>query len=232
MSISWQHTEIFNNSMDSSVRMVNLVGILAVVFSIILCSGSLPIYGIQPGNKTNTMSSTGTNLLNEISKMSNDMSTSQAVQLGQLSDKIRAYIQLVQLESNGNLTKMNELILNDLVIKDLFNEKEKQTILHILKGIGQNATVANGPSIKKEISSALGAAISSNSNLNMVIITGLLNNSISKLQPSIGPNGLPVLTLNDVKIHIPSSVLLVTGCALVGLSLGGGMGAALGAGLC
>ena len=66
----------------------------------------------------------------------------------------------------------------------------------------------------------------------MVIITGLLNNSISKLQPSIGPNGLPVLTLNDVKIHIPSGVLLVTGCALVGLSLGGGMGAALGAGLC
>lgn len=82
MSISWQHTEIFNNSMDNSVRMVNLVGILGVVFSIILCSGSLPIYGIQPGNKTNTMSSTGTNLLNEISKMSNDMSMSQACTIG------------------------------------------------------------------------------------------------------------------------------------------------------
>jgi hypothetical protein len=212
--------------------MVTLVGILAVVFSVIFISGSLSAYGAQPGNKTNTTSSTGTNMLNEISKMSNDMSKSQAVQLSQFSDKIRAYMQLVQLESNGNLTKMNELILNDLVIKGLFNEKEKQTILHILKGIVQNASVEHGPAIKKEISSALGEAMRNNPNLNMVIVTGLLNNSISKLQPSTGPNGLPVLTLNDVKIHIPASVALVTGCAMLGLALGGGMGAALGAALC
>jgi hypothetical protein len=212
--------------------MVNLVGILAVAFSIIIVSGPLSTYGAQPGNKTHTTSSINTNMLNEISKMSNNMSMSQAVQLGHLSDKIREYMQVVQLESNGNLTKMNELILNDLVIKDLFNEKEKQTILHILKGITQNATVANGPAIKKEVSSALREAVRSNSNLNMVIITGLLNNSLSKLQPSTGPNGLPILTVNDVKIVIPEGVARVLGCALLGLSLGGGMGAAIGAGLC
>ena len=149
------------------------------------------------------------------------MSMSQAVQLGHLSDKIREYMQVVQLESNGNLTKMNELILNDLVIKDLFNEKEKQTILHILKGITQNATVANGPAIKKEISSALREAVRSNSNLNMVIITGLLNNRLSKLQPSTGPNGLPILTVNDVKIVIPESCCTCFGLCLTRIVAGG-----------
>ena len=82
------------------------------------------------------------------------------------------------------------------------------------------------PSIKKEVSNALREAVRSNSNLNMVIITGLLNNSLSKLQPSTGPNGLPILTVNDVKIVIPEAVARVLGCALLGLSLGGGMGAA------
>ena len=57
-------------------------------------------------------------------------------------------------ESNGNLTKMNELILDDIGPQGLLNEKEKQTILHILKGLDQNATVANAPVLKKELSVA------------------------------------------------------------------------------
>jgi hypothetical protein len=204
----------------------------AIICSIILLSGFLSSYGAKPVNKVETLTSGRTNLLNSITKTLNDMTSSQAMQLGSVRDKISAYIQTVKLESNGNLTKMNELILDDMGPEGLLNEKEKQTILHILKGLDQNATVANAPVLKKEVSSALTEAMRNSTNKNMIVIASLLNSSINKLQPIAGPNGVPILTVNDLVVTVPASVLLETGCALVGLSLFGGPGAALGAGIC
>lgn len=204
----------------------------AIICSIILLSGFLSSYGAKPVNKVETLTSGRTNLLNSITKTLNDMTSSQAMQLGSVRDKISAYIQIVKLESNGNLTKMNELILDDMGPQGLLNEKEKQTILHILKGLDQNATVANAPVLKKEVSSALTEAMRNSTNNNMIVIASLLNSSINKLQPIAGPNGVPILTVNDLVVTVPASVLLETGCALVGLSLFGGPGAALGAGIC
>src|SRR6476619_3299564 len=152
----------------------------AIICSIILLSGFLSSYGAKPISKVETLASGRTNLLNSITKTLNDMTTSQSLQLGSLRDKISAYMQTVKLESNGNLTKMSELILDDIGPQGLLNEKEKQTILHILKGLDQNATVANGPVLKKEVSSALTEAIRNSTNKNMIVITSLLNSSISK----------------------------------------------------
>jgi hypothetical protein len=204
----------------------------AIICSIILLSGFLSSYGAKPVSKGETLTSGRTNLLSSITKTLNDMTSSQAMQLGSVRDKISAYMQTVKLESNGNLTKMNELILDDMGPQGLLNEKEKQTILHLLKGLDQNATVANAPVLKKEVSSALTEAMHNSTNKNMIVITSLLNSSINKLQPIAGPNGVPILTVNDLVVTVPASVLLETGCALVGLSLFGGPGAALGAGIC
>ena len=208
------------------------IGSSAIICSIILLSGFLSSYGAKPTSKVETLASGRTNLLNSITKTLNDMTTSQALQLGSLRDKISAYIQTVKLESNGNLTKMSELILDDIGPQGLLNEKEKQTILHILKGLDQNATIANAPVLKKEVSSALTEAIRNSTNKNMIVITSLLNSSISKLQPITGANGIPILTVNDITISIPAVVILETACALIGMSAYGGPGAALGAGLC
>ena len=102
------------------------IGSSAIICSIILLSGFLSSYGAKPISKVETLASGRTNLLNSITKTLNDMTTSQALQLGSLRDKISAYMQTVKLESNGNLTKMSELILDDIGPQGLLNERKSK----------------------------------------------------------------------------------------------------------
>ena len=86
---------------------------------------------------------------------SNNMSLSQALQMGDLIEQARNYSSNALQTADGNFTKLYSILLNDSVTKGFLTEKEKDTLSPYLMGLTQNDSAKQLSTLKKDISTLL-----------------------------------------------------------------------------
>ena len=174
-----------------------------------------------------------------------------ASQVSEFSDKIANYTKTLLEKSNGNSSKMNMLLLDDAVKRNIISEKDKQELLSLNSALNQIKPTSNFTLVNKDISSRLENLAKNSSNPVMVALKNIVKRNTctpiiginEKLclpfalanAPHIpnnmtnGTSGLPSMTVSDSIVY---DIWLGSTCALVGGILYGGIGAIEGVLLC
>jgi hypothetical protein len=133
-----------------------------------------------------------------------------AAQAIEASDKIANYTNTMFEKSKGNLTKLNMLLIDDLLGRKIISEKDKQELVSFTTDLNKitptgNLTIAGG-----NVSSLIEDFASNSSNPILITIKETLK---KKTGPVPGIPGLPPLTIGGTFIE-PTK--FGVGCAMVG----------------
>ena len=163
----------------------------------------------------------------------NNMSLSQALRMGDLSEQARNYTKsTLHARSDGNYTKLFSILLNDTVKKGFLTEKDKNTLSPYLMGLTQNDSTKHLSTFKKDISTLLAGLVRNNSSMNLIALTSILNNTVSNIDnndltnktfSNFGSKNVTYVTFDNV-------VGCVAGVA-TGIGMYGGVGGAIAPGL-
>ena len=162
----------------------------------------------------------------------NNMSLSQALRMGDLSEQARNYTKSTLHAADGNYTKLFSILLNDTVKKGFLTEKDKNTLSPYLMGLTQNDSTKHLSTFKKDISTLLAGLVRNNSSMNLIALTSILNNTVSNIDnndltnktfSNFGSKNVTYVTFDNV-------VGCVAGVA-TGIGMYGGVGGAIAAGL-
>jgi hypothetical protein len=161
-------------------------------------------------------------------------------QIQAIGDKIANYTGTMMKEANGNMTKMNILLIEDLEKRNLIDEDAKEDFLSFAASLPTRnlTTSGNDTDILKDLntSSALLDEISKNNSDSQRVI--LMTDILSKRITDIGN----VVSGNVTNIEVPTTTFMsegdwsylgaVFGCGLIGMALYGGIGYAVGVETC
>jgi hypothetical protein len=164
----------------------------------------------------------------------------------EMEGKVVNYTETLAEKSNGNLTKMNMLLLDDLVKRNIINEKEKQELLSFSFVSNEIKPTSNFTLVKKDISSRIEKLATNSSNPVMILLKDGLKRTALPCIPIIGINGkvcLPFYRSNATNIvnnmtnatsglpsimvskNFASDLIRAEGCYLTAMVLYGGLGA-------
>jgi hypothetical protein len=162
----------------------------------------------------------------------NNMSVSQALRMGDLSEQAKNYTKSTLQAADGNYTKLFSILLNDTVKKGILTEEDKNTLSPYLFGLAENDSTKYLSTFKKDISALLEGSLRGNSSANLIALTSILNNTISNIDNNdstnktfshFGSKNVTYMTFDGV-------VECVAGVA-TGVGLYGGIGGAIAVGL-
>lgn len=164
--------------------------------------------------------SMGEILVSENMTSSDNITSTQAMKLGDLHGKFMKDTISVIRESKSNLTKMNEIILDRLAAKGLITDKEKETVSPYVIGLTKNDSTSNLPIMQVEVSKLLEGFFKNNASVGVIALTSVLNNSISSL------NDIPITPTTRGDSSVTGWDLFCFGMGFPGLGPTYGAGAA------
>lgn len=118
-----------------------------------------------------------------------------AAQTHEISDKLFNYTNSIKEKAKGNLTQMNIFLLDDMVKRNIIDEKDKQDSVALISGLNQIKPTSNLTIINNEVSSLVEEFASNSSN---PILIALKDNLKKKTGPIPGIPGLPPLTIGSL----------------------------------
>jgi hypothetical protein len=182
-----------------------------------------------------------------LGNVSTSLTMPQASQLGNLSEQDLNLLSEMRQESNGNLTKLNMLLLDEMERRNIINNVEKQELLTLVVGTANINPTNNLTIIDNEVSSMLDTVGRNTTNPTVVALKSTLGRIVD-LRPDIivpsngtlssgnitgGISGLPPLTIDasSTLAGIEKNAKVQT-CALVGSIIDDGLGAGVGGIVC
>jgi hypothetical protein len=193
-----------NQSRDISIT---LGSILALLFTLFCGSGI---------NVSASVATAPNYLLGNLSLNTN----LTAPQILDFTDKITNYTNQFIQESNGNLTKMNILLIDDLQKRNIINENDKQELLSLNTALGEIEPTNNITLINSDVSSLLEETVTNSSNPMIITLKSDLNKKIRDIGTNIGGlggiPGLPPLTIGSFWDDEHRSMRLTLGCQAAG----------------
>lgn len=193
--------------------------VLSIIFGAIVIS---LLFSINFGSRINVSASTAPNYLLGNSSLNTNLA---APQLLELNDKITNYTRHFIQESNGNLTKMNILLIDDLQKRNIINEKDKQELLSLNIALGEIEPTNNITLINSDVSSLLEETVTNSSNPMLITLKSDLNKKIRDIGTNIGSlggiPGLPPLTIGSFWDDEHRSLRLTLGCQAAGTAVSG-----------
>ncbi|MGG6460788.1 MAG: hypothetical protein ACM3JQ_05105 [Candidatus Eiseniibacteriota bacterium] len=121
-----------------------------------------------------------------------------AARASELSDKVANFTKTFLEKSGGNASKLNMLLLDEAVNRNIISEKDKQQLLSLLSALNQVKPTSNLTLVNNDISSRLENLANNSSSPVMVVMKNILKRNIS-CTPIIGINAkvcLPFSTAN------------------------------------
>ena len=165
--------------------------------------------------------------------LDSNLTTKQVQEIG---DKITNYTETMLKIANGNITKMNELLIEDMVKRNIIDEEAKEDYLSFIANLPKspiktitNTTSGNVTDLIKDLNTSselLDEIATKNSDSQMVtLMNGMLKDGITNFRNVISGNvtdlGLPPMTvLSESDEH---ANLLVTCGLIAGIAYGPGL---------
>ncbi len=192
-----------------------------------------PLIALNLGSSVDDVNaSTNPNYLVGNLSLSNNLTTSQVLEI---SDKITNYTKYFVQESNGNLTKMNILLIDDLENRSIINEKDKQELLSLNIALNEFNPLGNLTLLDRDVSSLLDETVTNSSNPMLVTLKSDLNKKIHDIGTNVGTlisgngthnvtdglTGLPPSTIGDFWDDEHRSLRLTLGCQALGTVVSG-----------
>lgn len=178
-----------------------------------------------------------------------------AAQATELIDKVVNYKKSLLEKSNGNLSRMNTLLLDDLEKRNIINETDKQQILSLNTALNEMKPTSNFTLLNKNLSTQIENLATNSSNPVMVGLKDILKRNICT--PIIGidenvclplvlansaltssnnltnrTSGLPSMTVNHIINNSGYNYLVWEHCMMLATLTYGGVGMLEGAAMC
>lgn len=193
---------------------------LAVVGALGLFSMIVPLNAFASANNTNFLI---TNFKN--------MSISQALRMGDISEQARNYTSHAVQAAGGNVTKLYSILLNDSVKNGFLTENDKNILSPYLFKVTQNNSTTHLSTIKNDISALLQGAVQNKSNTNLIALASVLNNSISNIDNPLFTHNILSNIGNETSPKSHVTIRVSDSAALCFAAIMMGMGAYMGPGI-
>lgn len=150
------------------MRKYRVLGLIAVLAAGLALSLTVSVIGASSPENMSTYSTA-------------NVTSSQALDFGELHGKMMKDILNILIESKSNLTAANQIVLDKLVQKGLMTDNEKQTLLPYVVDLRKKVSETNLDNVKQSVSKLLQDFYKNNSSVSVIGLTSILNNSISNL---------------------------------------------------
>ncbi len=172
-----------------------------------------------------------------LGNLTSDPSMPQAILIGNLSEQSANILMSMRDQANGNLTKLDMLLLDEMEKRNMINSEDRQGLQTLLFGTMNIDPSINLTMVNREVSSLVDSATKNTSN---PTLTSLLS-TLKHVTPDIGTNtgtlisnnvtngtlGLPPLTI-DASSTLDGIIknAKTQTCGVVGWVVGEGVGTA------